>query len=178
LLRQSNPPGRALAFRTKNLKALAKIMKKLKILKSLILTATVFLLMIGSALAQNSKNIIEQELKVVTKEAAISILTNEVAAARALVAANNERINTLDSQIKLETENSSSLSRSYEAAKSEIMSLRAANAALERAIASQEKTIALLQAELSKERKSKKKWQKRALSLAAVAALSLLGKLL
>lgn len=106
----------------------------------------------------------------------IAFLLGENAASRKLIEKQTARIETLEAELSAEKENSESLSRSYENAKSEITSLRTANAALERAIAINEKTIALLQTDLEKTRASRKKWRNRTIKIGAAIGAIVLSK--
>jgi len=87
-------------------------------------------------------------------------------------------ITDLEAEGTAEKENSSSLNRSYENAKSEINSLRNANDALTKAVALNEQTIALLQGDLTKERASRKKWQKRTFQAVGTLAAIVFTKIL
>ena len=115
---------------------------------------------------------------IVTTDQTITFLLVENAASRELIKKQAARIADLELEVVAEKENSESTSRSYEAAKSEITSLRTANAALERAVALNEKTIALLQTDLTKERESKKKWRSRTFKIGATLAAILITKIL
>gem|GEM_PF-6422657 len=116
--------------------------------------------------------------QIVSKEQTVARLVSEVKAARTLVNAQNDQIAALENQVKTETENSTSLNRSYQNAKSEINSLRAANDALTKAIVLNEQTIALLQGDLREERASKKKWRSRTFKVGATLAAIVLTKML
>ena len=67
------------------------------------------------------------------------------------------RISDLEAELAVEKENSASIGKSYESAKSEIASLKTSNAALARAVAINEDTIAALQTDNAKQRGRAKK---------------------
>jgi chromosome segregation ATPase len=114
----------------------------------------------------------------VTVDQTIAFLLSENETSRQLIQKQTARITSLEAELSAEKENSESTSRSYENAKSEITSLRTANAALERAVALNEKTIALLQTDLEKTRREKKKWRNRTIKLAGTVAVIVLTKFL
>ena len=73
------------------------------------------------------------------------------------IAAAENRIADLESELIVERENSASISKSYETAQSEITSLKSSNAALARAVAVNEDTIAKLQTDNAKQREKAKR---------------------
>lgn len=84
------------------------------------------------------------------------------------------RIADLEAEVALEKENSSSIGKSYEAAKSEIISLKQSNEALQRAVALNEQTIALLQTDNAKQKTAAKKANKAKWKARGVAAVLIL----
>lgn len=115
---------------------------------------------------------------IVTTDETISFLLDENAKAREIIAAQEKRITDLEAQTAAEKENSDSIERSYNLAKSEIDSLRRANDALSRAVTLNEQTIALISSDRDKwktEAKKQKKGKYKAYLIAAGAiALKLL----
>ena len=95
-----------------------------------------------------------------------------------MIAAQEARINDLEAEVAAERENSASIGKSYEAAQSEISSLKKSNEALARAVAINEDTIAKLQADNSKQREKAKNAEKTKWKVIAVAAGVIILKLL
>ena len=116
---------------------------------------------------------------VVGKGETVSFLIEQNSNARELIAAQNKRIGDLENELVVERENSASFSKSYAAAASEINSLKTSNAALLKAVALNEQTVALLQTDNAKQREKAKKatrekWKAYAVAAATVAATVLL----
>jgi len=88
-----------------------------------------------------------QPSSTVTTDQTVSFLLDQNEKARDLIAAQEKRIADLETEIAAEKENSQSVTRSYDSAKREIDSLRAANEALHKVIVLNEQTIAALQAD-------------------------------
>jgi chromosome segregation ATPase len=80
--------------------------------------------------------------------------------AREVIGKQEKRITDLEAELAAEKENSASLGKSYESAKSEIVSLKQSNEALSRAVSINEQTIELLQADNAKQREKAKKANK------------------
>ena len=80
------------------------------------------------------------------------------------------RIADLESELASEKENSASVSKSYESAKTEISSLKISNEALARAVRINEGTIALLQEDNAKQRDKAKRATRDKWKAIAVAA--------
>jgi chromosome segregation ATPase len=151
----------------------------MKIPKTLILIALFLIVIFIAPIAVNCQTSSpEKPSPTVSKEQTVARLISEVKAARELIRVQNEQIAALENQLQTETENSSSINRSYENAKSEINSLRTANDALEKAVALHTETITLLQSDLIKERQSKKKWRVRTFKIGATLAAILITKVL
>lgn len=98
------------------------------------------------------------------KTQTISFLIEQNKAARDLIEKQDARIADLESEVALEKENGASIAKSYESAKSEIISLKTSNAALARAAWINEQTIATLQTDNAKQREktkraTKQKWE-------------------
>lgn len=94
---------------------------------------------------------------VVGKNETVSFLIEQNEAARLVIAASEKRINDLEAEVAATRENSASVSRSYESAKSEITALKFSNEALSRAVAINEDTINKLREDLDKQREKAKK---------------------
>ncbi len=108
----------------------------------------------------------------VSRDDTISFLIEQNQSAEKLIEKQNNRIKDLEAELATEKENSNSLGKSYESAKSEIDYLKKSNAALEKAVAVNESTIELLKADNDKQREKVKKAQKakwKAYGVAAVA---------
>jgi hypothetical protein len=104
----------------------------------------------------------------------ISYLLRDSKNARGLIKKQKIRIADLETEGAVERENSASVSKSYEAAKTEIDLLKKSNAAYERAIAANEQTISLLQTGYAKQnekakRATKVKWKAYGVAAVAVA---------
>lgn len=99
-------------------------------------------------------------------------------AANELIEKQKNRITDLEAEISIERENSASVSKSYESAKSEISSLKSSNEALARAVALNENTITLLQADNAKQRDRVKQANKAKWKAYGVAAVTVALKLL
>lgn len=98
--------------------------------------------------------------------------------ARDLIAVQKQRIADLESELAVEREDKVSISKSYESAKTEIVSLKSSNAALERAVALNENTIALLQTDNAKQKEKARKATKEKYKAYAVAGVVILLKFL
>jgi len=117
--------------------------------------------------------------KIVTKAETVAFLIEQNKSANDLIEKQNSRINDLENELIVERENSASVSKSYELAKSEITSLKQSNEALARAVSLNEGTIALLQADNQKQRDkvkqaNKAKWK----AIAAAAGVIVLKVLI
>lgn len=115
---------------------------------------------------------------IVTTDETVSFLLKENREAKNVIAAQENRIKDLESEVSAEKENSASVSKSYDAAKSELVFLRQSNEALRRAVALNEQTVALLQTDNAKQKERAKKatrdkWKAYAVA-AGVIALKLL----
>lgn len=111
-----------------------------------------------------------KDLNIVSLDQTISFLLSENKKAKDLIAAQNDRILSLEAENTAERENSASLSKSYEKALSEIDSLKTSNAALSRAVALNESTVAMLQEDNKKQRsKAKKATKDKWIAYAALA---------
>lgn len=114
----------------------------------------------------------------VSLDETIAFLLKQNADAKDVIAAGDKRIADLEAELAVEKENSASISKSYDSAVSEISSLKTSNAALARAVAINEDTIAKLQTDNQKQRDKAKratrdKWKVIAVG-AGVIALKLL----
>lgn len=98
-----------------------------------------------------------QNSPTVSREETVAYLINQNKAANELIAAQKNRITDLEAEVADERENSASLGKSYEAAKSEISSLKSANEALSRAVSINEQTIELLKDENAKQKDKAKR---------------------
>lgn len=141
----------------------------MKNLKSLTLTLTLGLLI---ALASNAYSQ-EKPSNTVSADQTISFLLDENEKGRALIAAQEKRIKDLEALAAAEKENGDSTAKSYQLAVAEIESLKAANAALHKAIALNERTIALIEADREKWKDSAKKAKKQKYIAWVVAAGSI-----
>ncbi|HEX8637362.1 MAG TPA: hypothetical protein VF692_04820 [Pyrinomonadaceae bacterium] len=101
-----------------------------------------------------------QSSNTVGNDQTISFLLTQNENARTVIAAQEIRIKDLESEVAVEKENSASVSKSYESAKSEIVSLKQSNEALSRAVSINEQTISLLQADNTKQKDKAKKANK------------------
>jgi chromosome segregation ATPase len=98
--------------------------------------------------------------------------------AREVIGKQEKRIEDLEAELSAEKENSASIGKSYETAKSEIASLKQSNEALNRAVSINEKTIELLRADNAKQRDKAKKANKEKWKARAGAARAVLFQLL
>lgn len=110
----------------------------------------------------------------VASDETISFLLKQNDNAREVIAAQENRIKELEAEVAVERENSASIGKSYESAKSEISSLKQSNEALSRAVSINEQTIALLQADNQKQKEKAKratrdKWKAVAVAAGAIA---------
>ena len=110
----------------------------------------------------------------VGKDETVAFLINQNKAANDIIEKQNARIADLESQITVEQENSASIGKSYESAKTEISSLKSSNEALTRAVTLNENTVALLQQDNAKQRDkakqaNKAKWKAYGVAAVAVA---------
>jgi chromosome segregation ATPase len=94
---------------------------------------------------------------IVTIDETISFLLKENEEAKTLIGAQETRIKDLESEVAVERENSASVGKSYEAAKSEIVNLKSANESLRKAVALNVQTIALLETDNAKQKEKAKK---------------------
>jgi septal ring factor EnvC (AmiA/AmiB activator) len=142
-------------------------------LKTLLLSLALMTLFCLPGVAQVIPSYIPAEsapVVVDSTEQVIARLSGEVTAGRALVATQKEQIVALDAQLAAERANGTSLSKSYADAQREVVQLRAATAALERAITLHERSIAILDADRERAVKEAKKQRRRA-TLATLAAI-------
>ncbi len=98
--------------------------------------------------------------------------------ARGLIAVQDAAIKDLESLAALERENSASIGKSYEFARSEIVSLKTSNQALARAVAINEDTIAKLKTDNEKQREKAKSAARAKWKAIAVAASVIVLKFL
>ncbi len=98
-----------------------------------------------------------RDSNIVSVDETIAFLLKQNSDAKDVIAASDKRIADLESELAVTRENSASIGKSYEAAVSEISSLKTANAALSRAVAVNEDTIAKLQADNAKQRDKAKR---------------------
>ena len=135
-------------------------MKRPKIYTMLMLLVLIIALNSVSFSQTKSSNI-------VTTDETISFLLKENKESKNSIAAAENRIADLESELIVERENSASISKSYETAQSEITSLKSSNTALARAVAINEDTIAKLQTDNAKQRGKVKNANKTKWSLIA-----------
>lgn len=147
----------------------------LPIFLTLILTIAAVLPIYSQTSVSTTAN---QNETVVGKNETVSFLISQNENARSLIEKQEQRIADLESELAAEKENSASLGKSYEAATSEITSLKTSNAALARAVVINEDTIARLQADNAKQREKAKKATKDKYKAIAVAAGVILLKFL
>lgn len=108
----------------------------------------------------------------VPKGQTVSFLIEQNENARDLIEKQNTRISDLENELIVEQENSASIGKSYETAKSEISSLKSSNDALARAVSINEQTISILQTDNAKQRdKAKKANQAKWKAIAALAGV-------
>ena len=93
----------------------------------------------------------------VAKGQTVTFLIEQNENARTLISQQEKRIADLENELIVERENSASIGKSYESAKTEIVNLKTSNESLARAVAVNENTIALLQADNAKQREKAKK---------------------
>ncbi len=93
----------------------------------------------------------------VPKGQVVSFLIEQNKNARELIEKQNTRIADLENELIVERENSVSIGKSYELAASEITALKTSNEALARAVAINEQTVSLLQADLALQREKAKR---------------------
>lgn len=128
----------------------------MKNLKSLTLT---LILGLTIALASNAFSQ-EKPSNTVPADQTISFLLDQNEKGRELIAAQEKRIADLEALAAAEKENGESTAKSYQLAVGEIESLKSANAALHRAIALNERTIAMIEADRDKWKTEAKKAKK------------------
>lgn len=117
--------------------------------------------------------------RTVRKDETVAFLIQQNENAREVIGKQEKRIETLEAELAAEKENSASIGKSYESAKSEIASLKQSNEALSRAVALNEQTIELLKEDNAKQRDkakkaNKEKWKARAVAAAVIALQFLL----
>ena len=118
------------------------------------LFSVVFALILFSALPNFSQT---SDSTTVGKNETVSFLIQQNENARTLISSQEKRIADLENELMTERENSGSLVKSYDAAKSEIVNLKSSNEALSRAVAINESTIAVLKDDNAKQREKAKK---------------------
>jgi chromosome segregation ATPase len=104
-----------------------------------------------------------------TNQKTIDFLLDQIDGANTVIEANKTNIAALEAEIKLEKENSASLNNSYEAAKREIVALRTANDALQKAVELNNQTITLLKSDNEALKLKNKRLKKDKLRAYAVA---------
>lgn len=114
----------------------------------------------------------------VSKSETVAFLIEQNKSANDLIEKQNNRLTDLENELIVERENSASIAKSYELAKSEIGFLKQSNEALTRAVAINENTIALLQTDNLKQRERVKKANQAKWKAIAVAAVAVGLKLL
>ncbi len=114
----------------------------------------------------------------VSDDETISFLLTQNKEAKNVIVAQENRIEDLENELIVTRENSNSISKSYTAAQSEILSLKTSNAALARAVAINEDTIAKLQTDNIKQREKAKNAQKTMWKVIAGAAGVIILKLI
>lgn len=137
---------------------------KRKIQLIIFLTLTLIIASNSNVFSQTSDS------KIVSKTETVSFLIEQNKNARVLIAEQEKRIADLEAENAVEKENSASIGKSYESAKSEITSLKQSNNALARAVAINESTIAALQTDNAKQREKVKKANADKWKAVAVAA--------
>jgi chromosome segregation ATPase len=140
-------------------------------MKRIFTTLMLLALLIAPSFAVNSQT---RASSTVTTDETISFLLTQNENAKSVIAAQENRIKDLESEVAVERENSASVSKSYESAKSEIVSLKQSNEALSRAVSLNEQTIALLQTDNQKQkdkakRATRDKWKAIAVAAGAIA---------
>lgn len=137
--------------------------------KKIFLTLTLLLLITAQSFTVFSQT---KTSSTVTTDQTIAFLLKDNAEKKEEIAARDRRIADLETQVALEQENSASIGKSYDAAKLEIINLKAANESLRKAVSTNEQTIALLQSDDAKQREKVKKATKakwKAYGAAAIA---------
>lgn len=114
----------------------------------------------------------------VSVDETIAFLLAQNNEAKAIIIAQEKRITDLETEAAVERENSASISKSYESAKTEIASLKSSNEALARAVALHENTIALLQTDNAKQKDKAKKATREKYKAYAVAGVVVVLKFL
>lgn len=129
-------------------------------------------LMLIALLIAPSLNAVSQtkSSSTVSIDQTIAFLLKENEDNKNLIVAKERRIADLEALVAVEQENSASVGKSYEAAKSEIANLKSANESLRKAVSLNEQTIALLQSDNSKQKEKAKKATKAKWKAYAVAA--------
>jgi cell shape-determining protein MreC len=107
---------------------------------------------------------------IVGKNETVAFLIRQNENAREVIKTQDARIADLENELAAERENSASIGKSYEAAKSEISSLKTSNEALSRAVSINESTIALLSADNAKQKEKAKRANRDKWKAIAVAA--------
>ena len=134
-------------------------------------TLFTILLLLAVLIAPNSTVYSQtRDSSIVTIDETIGFLLNQNQEAKNVIAAQEKRIADLETELEVEKENSASIGKSYESAISEISSLKTSNAALARAVAVNEDTIAKLLADNAKQREKAKKAARAKWKAIAVAA--------
>lgn len=110
----------------------------------------------------------------VPKGQTVSFLIEQNENARSLISQQEKRIADLENELIVEQENSASVGKSYDLAISEISLLKTSNEALARAVAINENTVAMLQADNAKQREKAKratlgKWKIYAIAAGVIA---------
>ncbi len=171
-VRNSIPRGDNQTTRKSNSKNLKENMKNLK-LKNLILTAALLIIAANSNVFSQQK-----DSNIVRTDNTVTFLIEQNKSAEDLISKQKNRIADLEAEVAVTRENSASISKSYEAAQSEIASLKTSNAALARAVAINEDTIAKLQADNEKQRDKAKRATRDKWKAIAVASGIIVIKLL
>jgi chromosome segregation ATPase len=129
------------------------------------------LMLLALLIAPNSSVYTQtRDSSIVTIDETVSFLLSQNEAAKNVIAASEKRIADLEAEIVIEQENSASIGKSYESAKTEIANLRSANESLREAVALNKNTIALLQTDNAKQKEKAKKATKDKWKAIAVAA--------
>lgn len=170
--------SRALRKLAENLKTLKPnstrrnvVTKMRKTILQISLLLTLIIALHYNAFSQTSDSTTAGENEtIVGKNETVSFLIEQNENARELIDKQEKRIADLESELAVEKENSASISKSYELAKSGIASLRQSNEALSRAVAINENTIAGLQEDNQKQREKVKAANKAKWKAVAVAA--------
>ncbi len=144
--------------------------------RKLILLACLSLNLIIAASSQSYSQ--TSDLKTVPKNETVSFLIEQNKNARELISVQENRIAELETEVALERTNSESIGKSYEVAKSEIVSLKSENESLRKAVALNEQTIALLQTDNVKQKEKAKKATRDKWKAYGVAAIAIAAHLL